>query len=98
MLTHRPTHHRHPPKSRIGTRLLALSSAFAIAFAILLLALLSAAPTTASTAPNTSAPSHIATGAITTRPACYFRDPATHALLRIPCHHRRCRERTMRPA
>jgi hypothetical protein len=98
MFTHQPTHHPHRPKRRIGTRPLAVTSAIAIAFAILLLALLSAARTTASTAPNSSAPPHIAMGAITTRPPCYFRDPATHALLPNPRHHGRCRKRTMQPA
>jgi hypothetical protein len=68
--------------------------AFAVGFVILILALTSAGHTTAPTTSNTTAPSSIATATITTRPPCYFRDPATHALLRIPRHHGRCSTRT----
>jgi hypothetical protein len=94
MFPHQRTHHPHRLKSRSPTGLLALSSAFAIAFAILMLALLSAGRTTAPTSPNTAPPSYIATTAIATRPPCYFRDPATHRLLRVPGHHGRCNKRT----
>ena len=95
MSTHQRTHHSQGLTSRIGTGLLAPSSALAIAFAILILALLSASRTIASTSPNSAAPSHMATAANTTWPPCYFRDPATHALLRIPRHHGRCSRRTL---
>ena len=98
MFTHQHTHHPNRLNNRSATGLLALSSAFAIAFAILILALLSAGRTTASSSPNTAAPSYIATATITTRPPCYFRDPATHALLRIARHHGRCSRRTPRRA
>ena len=97
MFTHQRTRHPLRLRSRIATSLLPMISAFAIGFAILLLALLSAGRTTASTSPNTGAPSDTATAAITTRLPCYFRDPATHALLRIPHHHGRCRRRTAEP-
>jgi len=90
MFTHQRTHHPRRLTSRIWNGLLALSSALAIGFAIVILALPSAARTTTSTLPNATAPSYIATATIATRPPCYFRDPATHRLLRIPRHHGRC--------
>lgn len=94
MFTHQRTHHQIRLRSRIGTGLLAVSSAFAIAFVILILSLLGAGRTTASTSSNTAAPSYLATAAIATRPHCYFRDPASHRLLRIPRRHGRCSRRT----
>jgi hypothetical protein len=93
MFIHQRTHHPHGLRSRIGIGLLALSSAFAIGFAILIVALLSAGRTTASTSATTAAPSYIDAAVIAKRRPCYFRDPATHALLRIPRHHGRCSKR-----
>ena len=95
MFTHQRTDHSRRLRSRIGTRLLAPSLAFALGFVILILALPSAGRTTAPTSPNTTAPSDIATATITPRLPCYFRDPATHALLRIPRHHGRCSRGTL---
>ena len=72
----------HGRKTRLATGLIALSALVAIAVSILFLALTGAHQT----ATPTSAPAHpeIAPAAVATPPyGGYFRDPTTHALLRV---------------
>jgi len=83
MSTQRSTRHPRRLRTRFATGLLALSTAIAIGTSILFLALISAGRTTASTSTTTGANSYAAPAAITSPPPGYFRDPTTHALLRI---------------
>ena len=81
MSTHQSTHHTQ----RLATRFaLALSGAIAIGASILILALIGPGRTTSPTSTHTDVYTHTAPAAAgTLAPAGYFRDPATHALLRI---------------
>src|SRR5947209_3189567 len=83
MSTQQSTRRTHRLRHRFATGLLALSTAIAIGTAILFLALIGGGRTTTSTSTTTGAQYSSAPAAITSPPPGYFRDPTTHALLRI---------------
>jgi hypothetical protein len=89
MSTHRSPRRPRGFRIRTGPCLLALIAATAIGYAILVVALLNARTTTSPAAPIPVGTSYTGSPATTTPPRCYFRDPATHALLHVACHHGR---------
>ena len=79
MSTVQTTRQPHGRKTRLATGLIALSALVAIAVSILFLALTGAHQT----ARPTSTPAHPEIAPATPPSGGYFRDPTTHALLRV---------------
>jgi hypothetical protein len=78
------THHPHPLRTRLGAGLVGLGALVAIGVAILMLSLGGARHAAIRASAGNVAHPHAARKAVSTpAQSRYFRDPATHALLRV---------------
>ena len=84
---HSRTHHPRHPRTRLGRRLVALGALIAIGTTALLMAVASAGFGGTASAAVHQAPSSAYTRTVAVIPASFkgvFRDPTTHAILRVP--------------